>query len=512
MKYRLKTAAAVATLAAVPLVLVGALPANASHFRASATSFTVAGDAATWTLDSAWALDDADVIFSDTVGDTLGVYQLSSISDEPDSGASTGVNLALSSYAEDDSNPLYDHSTEILQGDLSSLADGIYEVYASSCCRIGGVENTPTSDFSNWARFTKTGSSYNLPPVSNDLSLYELVKPVGDTVLDFSAVDPEGGAVTYSFVTDSDSPYFGATQLPCSTFVNGILTLGPSHCVSPDVFTDLYLQGTYWAVKIVASDATGNAIALNSLLHVLQAPQPYIDDVVRTGNGLSAEFWIYDDNNEPIDSSTVTCVSQTDSTDTVSGTSTSNPVTLVGFTPGSAYDCTVTSTNAAGSGTAGSTTDTGTFEVDGVAILTDFPVGAKLSGTTLQLLGDNLQASSAYTLVQTSDPVTLRSGTATVDGDFSDTFAVPAAACVAGAHTLTLTGTSSSGDPATDRVWYELDSSCTVLQFSRLGPVTLSLAATGVDVSPLMPIGAGLLMLLGTTALVFAARRQRRSI
>jgi len=512
MKPRLTTAAVVATLAAVPLVLVGALPASASHFRASATSFTVAGDAATWTLDSAWAVDDADVIFSDNVGDTLGVSQLGSVTDDPDTGASTGVDLALTSYAADTSNSLYDHSTEVLQGDLSTLGDGIYEVYATSCCRIGGVENTPTDDFSNWARFTKTGSTYNLPPVSNNLSLYELVKPVGDTVLDFSAVDPEGGAVSYSFVTDSNSPYFGATELPCSTFVNGIVTLGPSHCVSPDVFTDIYLQGTYWAVKIIASDATGNAISLNSLLHVLQAPEPYIDDIVRTANGLSADFWIYDNNEEPIDSSTVTCVSQTDPTDTVSGTSTSNPVTLVGFTPGSAYDCTVTSTNAAGSGTMGYTEDTGVFEVDGVAILTDFPVGTKLSGTTIQLVGDNLQASSAYTLVQTSDPVTLRTGTTTVDGDFTDTFAVPAAACVAGAHTLTLAGTDTSGDPATDRVWYELDSSCKVLQFSRLGPVTLSLAATGVDVSPLMPIGAGLLMLAGAAALVFTARRERTTV
>lgn len=510
MTNHLKLATVVAAIAIVPLVLVGAVSASASHFRASGTSFSVAGDTGTLTISTAWAADDADYIISDTPGDTIGVYQLSSITDDPDTGSYSGVDLELSSYDADTSNSLYDLSTEVASGDLSTLGDGIYELYASSCCRIGGVENTPTDDFSNWARFTKTGSTYDLPPQSSDLSLYELVKPVGDTILDFSAVDPEGGPVTYSFIVDGNSPYYGATLLPCSTFSAGVLTLGPSHCVSPDVFTDIYLQGTYWSVKILASDAAGNAIALNSLLHVLQAPEPYIDYIDHTGNGLSAEFWIYDTNDEPIDSSTVTCVSQVDASDVVTGSGTSNPITLVGFTPGSDYDCTVTSVNGAGSGTMSYTESTGTFVLDGVAILTNLPVGSTFSGSAMDLVGENLEASSEYTLVQTSSPVTLRTGTTSVSGNFADTFTVPSTGCVAGAHTLTLTGTSVGGAPAVDRVWYELDSNCVVVQFSRLGPVTLSLAATGVDVSPLLPIGAGALMLIGA-AVLLTARRTRRA-
>lgn len=512
MKNRLKAAAAVAALAVVPLVLVGAVSASASHFRASGTSFTMSGNQATWTINGAWALGDADAVFSQNPGDTLGVQQLTSAADTPDTGSPTGVDLTLTSYTADQTGSMFDLSTEVLEGDLSALGDGIYEVYSSSCCRIGGVQNTPTGDFSNWARFTKTGTAFDLPPKSSNLSLYELVKPVGDTTLDFSAVDPEGGAVSYSFVTDGSSPFFGATELPCSTFVNGVLTLGPSHCVAPDVFTDIYLQGSFWSVKILASDAAGNAVSLNSLLHVLQAPEPYIGKITHIDNGLSAEFSIYDNNEEPIDSSTVTCVSQTDPSDVVTGTSTSNPVVLYGFTIGSAYDCTVTSTNAAGSGTMSYTEDTGTFVLDGVAIVTDLPVGSKLSGHTIELVGDNLAASSAYTLVQTSDPVTLRSGTTTVAGNFTDTFAVPSTACVAGAHTLTLTGTSAGGGAAVDRVWYELDSSCTVVQFSRLGPVTVTaaaLAVTGVAVSPLLPLGAAVLILLGAASVAVATRRTR---
>ena len=510
MKYPRRAASAAAALAIVPLILAGALSASASHFRASGTSFAITGDTGTLTLSSAWAAGDADYIFSDDPGDTIGVYQLTSTADAPDSGSYSGVDLSLDSYTADSSNSMYDLSTEIASGDLSALGDGVYELYASSCCRIGGVENTPTDDFSNWARFTKTGLTYDLPPLSSNLSLYELVKPSGDTTLDFSAVDPEGGAVSYSFITDGNAPFYGATELPCSTFSAGLLTLGPSHCVAPDVFTDIYLQGTYWSVKILASDAAGNAIALNSLLHVLQAPDPYIDYIDHIDNGLSAEFWIYDNNDEPIDSSTVTCVSQVDPSDTVTGTGTSNPITLAGFTRGSAYDCTVTSVNGAGSGTMSYTEDTGTFVLDGVAIVTDLTVGSTFSGSSMDLLGENLEASSAYTLVQTSSPVTLRTGTTTVAGNFADTFTVPSTGCVAGAHTLTLTGTSVGGGAAIDRVWYELDANCVVVQFSRVGPVTLSLAATGVDISPILPVGAGALMLIGALTLL-AARRTRRA-
>lgn len=509
-----RVAIALATFAIIPLALVGTLTASASHFRASGSSFSVSGNAATWTINSAWRAFDADAVFSDNVGSTLEVRQLTTTADVPDSGTNTGVELALTSY-NSVSSSVADSATEVIEGDVSALSDGIYEVYTTNCCRIGGVENTPTDEFSNWATFTKTGSSYNLPPVASRLSLYEYVKPVGDTTIDFSAADPEGGAVTYSFVTDGDAPYFGATELPCSTFTAGVLTLGPSHCVAPDVFTDIYLQGTYWSVKILASDATGNSIALNSLLHVLQAPEPYIDYIEAVDNGLNAKFYIYDENEEPIDSSTIRCVSTTDPSDVVTGSGTTSPVTLYGFTAGSDYDCTVTSTNAAGSGTQAYTSNTGTFVLDGVAIVTDLTVGTKFAGTSLTLLGDNLTPESAYTLVQTSEPLTLVSGNATVAGAFTNTFAVPAAACVPGLHTLTLTGVGAGGGAAVDRVWYEIDANCVVLQFSRVGPFTVSiaaaaaLAATGANLAPIVPIGGAALVLLGLGTVVLMRRRIR---
>lgn len=503
---------AVTLVAATALIVTGATAATASHFRASGSSFLVHGDTATWTIASAWAVDDGDYVFSDSPGDSLEVKQLSAYTDAPDSGSGTGVDLELTDYGVDASSDLFDESNEVLEGDLSSLGDGIYEVYASNCCRIGGVENTPTEDFSAWATFTKTGSTYDLPPAAEDLTLYALLNVTGDTVIDFRATDPEGEAVTYTMLTDADEPYYGADPLPCSTFAGGLLTVGPTHCTGGDVYTDLYLKGTYWAVKIIASDPVGNAIALDSLLHVLNAPNPYIDYIEPIGNGTVFDFWVYDDASEPMDTITIECVSTTDPSDVVTGTGTSSPVRVFGFTSGSDYDCKVTATNDAGSGTTDYDYETGVVVLDGVQIVTDLEVGDHLAGTEVTLVGENLTPSSAYDLTQHSDPIVLHTGTASGAGAFSAPLTLGSNVCVPGVHELVLTGVGSGGGSVTDTVWYELDTNCALVQFSRLGPVTATispaLAVSGGVTEPLAWVAGGLAVLAGLGLIVVAARRR----
>jgi hypothetical protein len=503
-------------LSATALVVVALVTASAasaamaSHYRASGSSLVVSGDAATWTIDSAWALGSGDPVFSDTPGDTLDVTALTAYSDAPNSGSDTGTDLTLTSWDLDESDPLFDAATEVLEGDLAALGDGIYEVYTSSCCRIGGVENTPTQDFSAWARFTKTGSTYDLPPAATALKLYAILNVVGDTVIDFSAVDPEGGPVSYTMITDSNEPYYGADALPCSTFVNGVLTVGPTRCTGGDVYTDLYLAGTYWSVKIVASDAAGNQIALDSLLHVLTPPEPYIDDIEPAGNGTVLDFEVYDDAGEPMDSITITCVSQSDPTDIVTGTGTTSPVRLYGFTDGSVYECTVEATNGAGTGSSPYSWQTDEIVLDGVQIMTDLAVGDHLAGTEVTLVGENLMADSDYTLVQHSDPVTLHSGTASGAGAFLTPVTIGSNACVVGAHALVLTGENTGGTPVTDQVWYELDTNCVVVQFSRLGAVTAgtaALAESGQSIS-VGGLTVAALLLGGGVALIVIMRRR----
>jgi hypothetical protein len=497
------------------LAAVGTTAAVASHFRASGSSFVASGDAATWTITTAWAVDDGDYVFSDTVGDTLDVTELGSYGDAPATGASTGTELALTSYDNDESGALFDRSTEVLEGDLASLGDGIYEVYTSSCCRIGGVENTPTDSFSAWARFTKAGSTYDLPPAPTSPTLYALLNTVGDTVIDFRAVDPEGQSVTYTMLTDPNDPSYGADPLPCSTFTGGLLTVGPTHCTGSDVYTDLYLAGTFWAIKIVVSDPAGNELALDSLLHVLTAPEPYIDYSETVGNGTTIDFFVYENEGEPMDSITVTCESRTDPTDVVSGTSATSPVRVAGFTDGSEYDCAVEATNGAGTGSTAYDFSTGEIVLDGVQIQTDLEVGDHLAGTEVTLVGDNLMASSAYDLVQHSTPVTLYTGTTSGAGNFVTPVTLGSDACVAGVHELVLSGVSSSSAAVQDTVWYELDTNCAVLQFSRLGPVTASavaaLAVSGLEIGVAAPFAAAALLGGGALLLVLMRRRTRQS-
>lgn len=514
MKHTRPVAGAIAIFAASALLLSGVTTAQASHFRASGSSFEVAGDAATWTINSAWRADSGDYVFSDSTGDLLDVTSLAAYTDAPDAGADTGVQLELTDYAVDGSSDLFDASTEILEGDLASLGDGIYEVYAENCCRIGGVENTPTEDFSAWARFTKTGSTYDLPPVATNLTLYALLNTTGDTVIDFRATDPEGGSVGYTMLTDSNYPYYGADPLPCSTFTGGLLTVGPTYCTGGDVYADIYLKGTYWAVKIVASDSAGNQIALDSLLHVLNAPDPYIDAADVVGNGTVIDFWVDDNADEPLDSITIECVSTTDPTDVVTGTGTTNPIRVFGFTSGSEYNCAVSATNDAGSGTTGYDYGTGPITLDGVQIVTDLTVGDTLSGTELTLVGENLVPSSTYTLTQYSHPVVLYTGTASGAGAFSTPRVLDGSACIAGVHELVLAGVGFSGT-VTDTVWYEVDNECRVVQFSRSGPVsatiTPALAATGETIEPGLWSAAPAALLAGLALIAFARRRPARA-
>ncbi|MCU1409626.1 MAG: hypothetical protein JWR04_333, partial [Rhodoglobus sp.] len=175
-------------LVTIPLVLLPAAAATASHNRASTGDFSITGGYATWTVDTVWRSFDSGSLVGETVGDTIGVYELSSASDAPDSGVYTGVDLELSSYVDDFSNPLFGVATETIEGDVSSLEDGIYEVYAETCCRVG-PENGD-GNFSQWVRFTKTAGVYNVAPVFNNAPLFDWLPEAGNLVLDYTATDP----------------------------------------------------------------------------------------------------------------------------------------------------------------------------------------------------------------------------------------------------------------------------------------------------------------------------------
>ena len=502
--------------AAALLVAIGlAIPASAfaSHFRSSYGSVSVSGSTLTWTLDEAWRKG------SDSYMGTPNVLTVPSPTADPvtpvNGGTSTGYAVTSADPVHDDTSPLYTTTTETHQLDLSTITeDGTYEMFVSDCCRVNGVQNTNDNDsFSQWIRFTKTGSTYNLPPNFNNPSLYKVITPGVATSADFTAADPEGGAVTYTAITDTEDPYYGGQALACSSLVNGLLTLDPSLCTGADVFADIYTPGSYWTTKVQASDAQGNTATVDTLFRVMTAPEPRITDAVPTGNGLDYQFTTAAPDTL-VDSYTTTCTNDIDPTNIVSATSATSTFTMGRFTNGASYSCDVTATNAAGTGTNAQQYSIGPVALVGVNLDLHLAVGATFQGATSVISGSGLGAGSNYDLTLHSNPIIIDQGVTDGSGNFTNTIQIPANACLVGVHQLILTGVDLSGNPVSDTQWIELGSDCTVLQLSRTEiiapPALASLPNTGVNPSM---IGASLvlssgLLAAGVVTLILVRRRR----
>ncbi len=489
----------VAAAAALSIVAaaVGAGAASASHFRASGPDFSVTGDTATWEVTTAWATNDHSTFVG--LGSTTPVRAISSYSDVPGSGTDTGVSLEVISEVESD-EPLYAQVVETFQGDLSTLPDGLYEVYVENCCRVSDIVNSIASDFSQWVRFSKTGSTYAVAPRLTSPVIYAPLSVVGTTTL-ISYAAP--GAVTWTTVESGDGPYYGSSALPCSTFAGGALEIGAEHCTGGDVYTEIYLPGTFWAFKTTIADADGRQSVAETLFRVETVPAPYIDRHAWTEGGRTAQFWAYAED-VVVSSWTMTCTNVDTPADVRTGTATALPITVTGFTAAETYDCVVAATNGAGTGT----TDPGNYEVTSpdLSLELEFEVGDFYAGSTALLQGAGLDPESPYTLTMYSDPILLDEGYTDVDGAFSNELVVPQEACIPGAHELRLVGLSG-GEEVSASQTIEIDASCLVVTINGVGA---QLAATGPRTIAPSAVLFGLALLLGG-ALLASYRAPRRA-
>jgi len=456
----------------------------------------------TWTIDSAWRKGADDTLTA------ARLYSVANASAAPGSGTLRGA--ATWTTTSDLSNPLFDLSYESNVFDLSSAANGTYDLFATNCCRVGGVMNTNSqSAFSQWVRFTKTGAgTYNLPPVFNRPSLYLIIDPAVTTTADFSAVDPENTAVTYSSITTTSSPYYGGTTLPCSSITSGVLRLSSSLCSGSDVFSNIYQAGTYWTAKVQATDADGNFAVVDTLFRVISTPAPVITGSTAVGNHTTYEFaTAAPDTN--VDTYTVMCTSTTNAQDVLTGTASSSPVTIPGFTPGSSYRCDVTAVNSAGTGVNHQQYAVGPVVLEGLSLGLDLTAGQSLSGAVAHLFGGNLQPNSAFQLTLEGGGVVLNQGLADSSGNFNVDVTLTQQACPAGVHRLVLSGLSRSATTLTDTVWVELNSSCSVIRSSRTEITEApQLAMTGFSATPYLALGSGFVFL---GLLLILAKRRRNS-
>jgi len=283
---------------------------------------------------------------------------------------------------------LYAQTVETFEGDLSTLGDGHYEVYIESCCRVGDIQNSAAEDFSQWVRFSKTGSTYAVAPRLTTPIIYAPLALDGTTTL-VSYAAP--GAATWSTVTDANSPLYGSNALACSSFASGALEIGAEHCTGGDVYTDIYTTGSYWAYKVVIADAAGRQSVAETLFRVESLPEPYLSENSWSNGGTTGIFTAYAPDTLAT-SWTVTCTAVDDSSDVVTGTSPTSPITVNGFTPAVEYDCVVAATNGAGTGTSSA----GNYLVTppDIALALRFTAGEIYVGATALIEGDGLDSES----------------------------------------------------------------------------------------------------------------------
>lgn len=499
------------TLAVATALAVSAAPAAAfaSHYRSVFSSVGASGSIVEWDLINATEASGSADVFDDEIDIDL----LTSSSDAVGSGTATGLQFLYDTPGEleDLSNPLWAQMTESFVADVSTLANGVYEAFTESGDRLEGVQNTNGEDqVSAWIRFSVSGGVPNLPPVFNSPSLYELIAPNGTVTADFRATDPEGGAVTYTLLTNTSDPVYAGTAIPCSSFVAGVLTIGPAHCTGGAVFANIFTTVGYgvdgddqpivpsWTAKVEAKDASGNVATSDVLFRMLSKPVPYIDSD-QLVSGTDYELYIYTPDTIASFYS-VECVNDADPTDIVTAEGTSSPLTVQNLTFAAEYTCTPYASNAAGGSENEETYGIG--PVDGLMLQLDLQVGAEFSGASSNIVGGGLDPFSDYTLTMYSDPILIYAGTTDADGNFDEDIIIPAEACIPGIHQLILLGVNVDGDPIQDEQWVEIGEGCEVLRFSDA-----QLAETGFDAMTGIAAGAGL-ALVG--AMLVALRRRTR--
>ncbi len=498
--------ASAAAAASVALVLfAGVSTANASHFRASGPDLSITGDVATWVVTTAWESGGDDAFVG--MGNTTEVRSIDSYSDEPGTGGSTGVELEVISEVVED-EPLYAKTVETMTGNLASLPDGLYELYVESCCRVDDIVNSAAEDFSQWVRFSKTGSTYAVAPRLTTPTIYVPLALDGTTTMvAYSAP----GAASWTAVTDESGPFFGSNELPCSTFVGGALEIGAEHCTGGDVYTDIYLTGTFWAFKTIITDADGRESVAETLFRVESIPAPYLNDHTWIDGGAAGVFEAFA-SDAVVTSWTVTCTNVTDPTDVASGTSPTSPITVTGFTAAEEYDCVVAGTNGAGTGT--SSEGDYTVVPPGIALDLQFTAGDFYAGQVALIEGSGLDSESDYTLTMFSDPILLHDDITDGDGAFSEDVIIPEEACIPGEHELRLVG-EFDGNAVSASQYVEIDENCYVVRTSATPFGDAELADTGSAPTALaVGLGAstlalGALLLMGAG---FVRRASRRTV
>ncbi|MDQ6998503.1 MAG: hypothetical protein Q9M17_07300, partial [Mariprofundus sp.] len=213
------------------MLSVTATEAQASHFRGGNMHYTVAANGmATFTAETLWR--------------KTGFSYLHFVRIRNSSGAQVKYQSISSNTTvfTDTTDPNFSLRRQVFNVNLVGLPNGIYTAEYSSCCRIGGIRNNPSSGFRLDNKIIINGAANGSPQLN--ASFITTVAKGYEYSQNLNAFDPDGDSMSYQFL------FIGGSSIP------GI-TVSPTGQVKIPAANTATMATGNWVFKVRVTDSSG---------------------------------------------------------------------------------------------------------------------------------------------------------------------------------------------------------------------------------------------------------------
>ena len=226
-------------------------------------------------------------------------------------------------------------------GQTTAQANG-----STSPITVTGMTNGVT-----YACNVRASNAIGAGSASADVSVKPIGPPSAPTI---GAGTPGNGTASVAFTAPTNDGGSAITGYTASCAATGATTQTSSGAASPLSVSSL-LNGTAYLCSVVATNAVGNSSASGTVsVTPRTVPSAPTIGTATAGNGsASIAFTANGNGGSSITSFTVSCTTGPSLPVTASGSA--SPITVSGLTNDAVYTCSVTATNAAGTGTASGT-------------------------------------------------------------------------------------------------------------------------------------------------------------
>lgn len=259
-----------ALFAALFLAQIQPEPASASHFRGSLVTVEYHAPSGAHTAEVHINSTTLTASGNSDGMTNVRVYRVSG-------GVPTQVNNCTGTTnpqtTTDTSNPLFDIQVDTFTIDGCFGTAGEYVFEATSCCRIGGIQNTQNNNIQFSASILIDGVNDSEAPTFSSGYMYNIAYEASlSYATNLGGLGQGNTPVTYSLVTDSASTLsgYGASRVPCSdlNLTTGAYRINSSFCTGAETIAAAFGGGArYYALKVRATDANGQYSTRDVLLY-----------------------------------------------------------------------------------------------------------------------------------------------------------------------------------------------------------------------------------------------------